>query len=61
MAETLSGQSRKTKAIIVDEENSARELTADGRRRMKKRRETPEREKRGSIDRRRSKSEGSYQ
>lgn len=43
MAETLSGQSRKTKAIIVDEENSARELTAV--------RETPDEKETGDAER----------
>jgi len=52
----VSGQSRKMRAIIVDEKNNVRELTTT--RETDKKRDI-ERKKR--IDRRRSKSEGSYQ
>jgi len=52
----VSGQSRKMRAIIVDEKNNVRKLTTT--RETDKKRDI-ERKKR--IDRRRSKSEGSYQ
>lgn len=52
----MSGQSRKTRAIIVEEINSVRELITP-----RDRKEDAERKRGDSIDRRRSKSEGSYQ
>ena len=51
----VSGQSRKMRAIIVDEKNNVRELTTT--RETDKKRDA----ERKKIDRHRSKSEGSYQ